>query len=127
MAKKEFTFKGKTIAELKAMSLNEFMPLIPANERRHLKRGLTVLEKKLLEDLKSGKQNIETHARDMIILPEMVGLTLKVYNGKEFFQIFITEEMLGHRLGEFSLTRKPVKHGAAGIGATRSSASQSVH
>ncbi len=127
MAKKEFTFKGKTVEQLRKMDLKEFMQLIPANERRHIKRGITVLEKKLLKDMKSGKNNIETHAREMIILPEMIGLTIKVYNGKEFLQVFINEEMLGHRLGEFALTRKPVKHGAAGIGATRSSASQSVH
>lgn len=127
MAKKEFTFRGKTIPELKNMSLNEFALLIPANERRHLKRGLTVLEKKLLRDLKSGKNNIETHAREMVIIPEMMGLIIKVHNGKEFSQVFVTEEMLGHRLGEFAMTRKPVRHGAAGIGATRSSASQSVH
>ena len=52
MAKKEFTFKGKTVAELKTMGLNEFMLLIPANERRHLKRGMTILEKKLLKALR---------------------------------------------------------------------------
>jgi len=127
MAKKEFTFKGKTADQLRKMDLNEFSKLIPANERRHIKRGFTILEKKLLKDLKSGKSNIETHAREMIIIPEMMGTTIKVYNGKEFLQVFINEEMLGHRLGEFSLTRKPVKHGAAGIGATKSSASQSVH
>ncbi len=127
MAKKEFTFKGKTVEQLRKMDLTEFSKLIAANERRHIKRGFTVLEKKLLYDLKSGKNNVETHARDMIILPEMIGLTIKVYNGKEFLQVFMNEEMLGHRLGEFALTRKPVKHGAAGIGATKSSASQSVH
>nr|AJS12658.1 ribosomal protein S19 [uncultured archaeon] len=127
MAKKEFTFKGKTVEQLRKMDLAEFSRLIAANERRHIKRGFTVLEKKLLHDLRSGKNNIETHARDMIILPEMIGLTIKVYTGKEFFQVFMNEEMLGHRLGEFALTRKPVKHGAAGIGATKSSSSQSVH
>jgi len=125
--KKEFTFKGKTIAELKNLSLNEFMLLIPANERRHLKRGLTPLEKKLLKDLKEKKQNIETHAREMVIIPEMIGIAIKVYNGKEFIPVFIAEDMLGHRLGEFSLTRKPVRHGAAGIGATRGTAHQSVN
>jgi len=49
-----------------------------------------------------------------------------VHNGKEFVPIDITIDMLGHRLGEFSVTRQKVKHGAAGIGATRSSASASV-
>lgn len=126
MLKKEFTYRGKTVQELKLMSLNEFMLLVPANERRHLKRGLTELEKKVLNAVREKKNNIETHARDMVIVPEMIGATIKVHNGKEFTQVFIAEDMLGHRLGEFALTRKSVKHGAAGIGATRSSASMSV-
>ena len=125
--KKEFTYKGKTLQELKMLSLNEFMNLIPSPERRHLKRGLTDLEKNLMKEIRSGKRNVKTHAREMIVLPEMIGLTINVYNGKEFLPIFVTEDMLGHRLGEFSLTRKPVRHGAAGIGATKSSAHASVH
>jgi len=127
MVKKEFAFRGKTLGELKLMSLNEFMMLIPANERRHLKRGMTDVEKIVLKKIRAGKKNIETHAREMVIIPEMVGHTLKVYSGKEFVMVMITEEMLGHRLGEFALTRKTVRHGAAGIGATKSSAHQSVH
>ncbi len=127
MIKKEFAFKGKTVAQLKEMSLQEFMLLIPSKERRHLKRGMTDVEKHLLSEIRAGKNNIETHARDMVIIPEMIGKTIKVHSGKEFQPVMITEELLGHRLGEFALTRKPVKHGAAGIGATRSSASASVH
>jgi small subunit ribosomal protein S19 len=57
----------------------------------------------------------------MVIVPAMIGKTIKVYNGKEFFPVMITGEMLGHYLGEFSHTRKGVSHSAAGIGATRSS------
>ena len=56
----------------------------------------------------------------------MVGLRIHVYNGKEFVPVQIEREMLGHRLGEFSVTRTKVKHGAAGVGATRSSAALSV-
>ncbi|MEM2914176.1 MAG: 30S ribosomal protein S19, partial [Candidatus Bathyarchaeia archaeon] len=70
----------------------------------------------------TGKQpELETHVRDMIILPEMVGLTIKVHNGKEFTAINITHEMIGHYLGEFAPTNKQVKHGAPGVGASRSS------
>jgi small subunit ribosomal protein S19 len=127
MVKKEFTFKGKSVEELKKMSTQEFMQLIPSRERRHLKRGLTDVEKKLLKEIKAGKNNVETHARDMVVVPEMIGKTIKVHNGKEFSQVMINEEMLGHRLGEFTLTRKPVKHGAAGIGSTRGTAHASVH
>ena len=56
----------------------------------------------------------------------MIGFTIMVYNGKTYFPIEIIGEMLGHRLGEFSVTRTKVKHGAAGVGATRGSASMSV-
>jgi len=127
MAKKEFTFKGKTVAELKNLSVQEFMALIPSRERRKIKRGFTVEEKKILKEIRSGKNTIETHCRDMIILPEMIGITIKIYTGKEFFPVLVAEDMLGHRFGEFAMTRKTVKHGAAGIGATKSSAHASVH
>jgi small subunit ribosomal protein S19 len=126
MAKKEYTYRGKTLEELQAMSMNEFMMLLTAARRRPLKRGLTEAQKRLMEKVNKKVQNIETHCREMVILPSMVGLTIKVYNGKEFFQVAIIPEMIGHVLGEFSLTRKRVSHSAPGIGATRSSAAISV-
>ena len=75
--------------------------------------------------IQEGKQ-IRTHSRELIIIPQIVGLRINVYNGKTFVPIDITSEMLGHRLGEFSATRNKVKHGAAGVGATKGSASKSV-
>jgi small subunit ribosomal protein S19 len=62
----------------------------------------------------------------MIILPEMAGNSINVYDGKNFIKLRIEEEMIGHRLGDFVLTRRKVSHSAPGIGATRSSASLSV-
>jgi small subunit ribosomal protein S19 len=127
MAKKEFTFRGKTLAELRSMSDNELAMLLNSRERRKIvKRGWTEEQKKLLKRIKAGKKNIETHCRDMVILPLMVGMTIKVFNGKEFAPVMVSEEMIGHRLGEFSLTRKKVQHSAPGIGATRSSSAISV-
>ncbi|TET75081.1 MAG: 30S ribosomal protein S19, partial [Candidatus Heimdallarchaeota archaeon] len=64
---------------------------------------------------------VRTHVRDMPILPEMVGATIAVYNGREFLEIEIQPQMIGHLLGEFSPSTKVVRHGAPGIGATRSS------
>jgi small subunit ribosomal protein S19 len=125
MVKKEFTYRGKTLEELKKMELKDFMSLLPARERRSLKRGLTDQEKILLEELKK-KDNPKTHCRDFIIIPQVVGKKVRVYTGKEFIQIMVEPDMLGHRLGEFALTRKSVAHSAPGIGATRSSASLSV-
>jgi len=126
MAKKEFTYRGKTLDELKDMSLNDFMLLLNARERRSLKRGFTDQQKILLKRIRAKKSNIETHCKDMIILPEMIGLTIRIHKGKEFVPVLIQDEMIGHYLGEFIITRKKVEHSAPGIGATKSSAALSV-
>lgn len=126
MVKKEFTFKGKTIEELEKMSLSELAQLLTTRQRRIIKRGFTEQQKILLKKLRANEKNIETHCRDMIILPEMIGKTIKVYQGKEFVPVLIEQDMIGHYLGEFVFTRKKVTHSAPGIGATRSSASLSV-
>lgn len=128
---KQFTYHGKTLEELKKLSINEFMQIANARARRSLKRGLTEQQKKLLKNIEKAQQEksnkpIKTHCRNMIILPQMVGVTLLVHTGKTFTAVTITEEMLGRYLGEFSLTRTRVKHSAPGIGATRSSAAVSV-
>ncbi len=126
MAKKDFTYRGKTLQELQAMSLKQFMELIPSRQRRSLKRGFTDLQKSVMKKMEKGKDNIETHARDMVIIPSMVGKTIKVHKGNGYVDVRVMPEMVGHVLGEFSLTRKNVKHNAPGIGATKSSASVSV-
>lgn len=64
---------------------------------------------------------VRTHLRNMIIVPEMIGSIVGVYNGKTFNQVEIKPEMIGHYLAEFSISYKPVKHGRPGIGATHSS------
>lgn len=81
---------------------------------RSLKKGPYVDEKllKKLADKKPGdKSVIKTWSRPSTIVPEMVGFTFGVHNGKDFVSVFITEEMVGHKLGEFSLTRKFIRHG----------------
>ena len=126
MAKKEFTYKGKTLEELKKMSMNELGQLLTSRQRRKIKRGFTEQEQILLKKVRTSQKNIETHCRDMIILPEMIGFTIKIHSGKEFIPLIIESEMIGHCLGEFVSTRRRVQHSAPGIGATRSSASLSV-
>ena len=64
---------------------------------------------------------MKTHLRDMIIVPEMIGSTVAVYNGKVFNLVDIKAEMVGYYLGEFSITYRPVRHGRPGIGGTNSS------
>ena len=126
MAKKEFTYQGKTVEEVKTLSLKEFMEMAPSRARRSLKRGLTDEQKNLMEKVRAKDSNIKTHARDMVVVPEMIGTMIKVYNGKEYFPVQVTEDMIGHFLGEFSPTRRRVAHNAPGVGATRGSASVSV-
>jgi small subunit ribosomal protein S19 len=126
---KEFTYRGYTLDQLQNLSMDEFINLLPSRQRRSFQRGLTPEQRILLEKIREAKESIrkgnsvkvKTHVRDMIILPEMVGITIFVHNGKEFVPVEIKPEMIGHYLGEFAITNKPVKHGTPGIGASRSS------
>jgi len=71
------------------------------------------LRKKIEELNKRGeKRVIKTWARACVIIPEMVGHTIAVYNGRRHIPVYITEQMVGHRLGEFALTRTFKGHGA---------------
>ncbi len=81
---------------------------------RSLKKGPYVDAKllKKIANLKAGdKTIIKTWARASTIVPEMVGFTFGVHNGKEHISVFITEDMVGHKLGEFAPTRKFIRHG----------------
>jgi small subunit ribosomal protein S19 len=118
--KGEFTYRGKTVSELQELSLEEFAELLPSRERRSVKRGFTEGQKKVLHEFKEGKK-VKTHHRDLIILPEMIGQTIEIHNGKQFVSVELQPEMVGHRFGEFAPTRSKVSHGSAGVGATRSS------
>jgi len=116
-----FTYRGKTIEQLQELSFEEFAELLPAKERRSIKRGLSDGQEKILLQFRDGKDTVRTHYRNMIIYPVMVGKNIEVYNGKQFTNVEIQPEMVGHRFGEFALTRNKVSHGSAGVGATRSS------
>lgn len=122
---KKFTYQGFELEELQKMPRDELIELLPARPRRSLKRGLSQRQKKLMQKIKrvrEGEQiRLKTHCRDMVITPELVGLTIEVYNGKEFVKVGILPEMIGHYLSEFALTRRRVNHGSPGMGATRSS------
>ena len=117
------------MSSLTGMSMDEFINLLPSRQRRSLQRGLTPEQRILLEKLREAKEaqkqgkevNLKTHVRDLIILPEMVGIKIQIHNGKEFVNVEMKPEMIGHYLGEFAITNKPVRHGTPGIGASRSS------
>ncbi len=125
MAKKEFIYRGKTIEELAKMDLKEFVKYIPARSRRSLLRGRSHQQEMVLKAMKEGKSP-KTHARDMVIVPEMIGKVVNIHSGKEWVRVDITPDMIGHILGEFALTRKKLQHSAPGIGATKSSSNVSV-
>ena len=123
---KEFTYRGLSQKELESLSLDKLLQLFPARARRSLTRGINDNKRKLIEEMKAAKSGIlknpiNTHLRDVLILPTMIGVTLNVFSGKEFRPVTITTEMVGHYLGEYVITNKRVSHGAPGVGASRSS------
>ena len=127
---REFKFKGYLPEQLQALPIESLLPLLNSRQRRSLDKRvgkfMTDEKRKLREEIKrnkEGKSNdeIKTHIRDMIILPDMIGATIKVHNGKEFVPVNIRAEMVGHYVGEYSITNKRVQHGAPGVGSSRSS------
>jgi small subunit ribosomal protein S19 len=121
----KITFRGKTQEEMSGMSNAAYFPLIKSKMRRSIKRN-GVSYQKLLEKIeKRRKLNntkpIRTHVREAVILPSWLGIRFEVHNGKEFLPVYISMNMLGHRLGEYSHTTKHVQHSAPGIRATRGS------
>jgi small subunit ribosomal protein S19 len=119
--REEFTYRGFTIGELVQMAPSDQVKIMPARVRRKFQRGLTRDEEDLLSRVRGGDPKIRTHLRSMVVMPEMVGKAIEIHNGKEFLKVDIQPEAVYHYLGEFALTRHKVAHGAAGIGATRSS------
>ncbi|MEI7719084.1 MAG: ribosomal protein S19 family protein [archaeon] len=116
-------FRGKQIEDMKNLDVREFAKYLNSRERRTVLRSFSLIEKfieKSRKDVAKGKMP-KTQTREIPIVPVMLGWTIGVHNGKEYTQVKVVEEMLGHRLGEFAQTRRTVKHGAAGIGSTKSS------
>ena len=125
--KKDFKFRGKTLEEVKSMSLNEFAQLTNARVRRSIKRGWTDSQKSFLEKVKKFKAGkrvkpVKTHCRDMVIIPELVGMTIHIYSGQKFVPVKMGFDMIGGYLGEYALSRGRVQHSSPGVGATKSSA-----
>jgi len=85
---------------------------------RSIKKGVYAddkLVKRVVDAKKNNKRDvIKTCARQSTVLPEMVGLTLAVHNGKKFIPVFVTENMVGYKLGDFSLTRNYKGHTSKG-------------
>jgi len=121
--KKEFKYRGKTLEELNKLEVREFASLLQARQRRTALRNFQDIENFLSrakKKIESGKK-VRTHKRDIVIIPQMVGMQIQVYNGKEFVMFNVVEEMLGHKLGEFAPTRAKAKHTKSGVGSTKGS------
>ena len=122
VVKKDFLYRGQTLENLKSLDVRESAKYLSSGSRRSILKNFDKIEKfiKNCEEKRSQNKRIKTHFRDIVIVPKLVGFTIGIHNGKLFQEIDIIPEMIGHRLGEFALTRSKVKHGAAGIGATKS-------
>ncbi|XP_002155170.1 small ribosomal subunit protein uS19 [Hydra vulgaris] len=127
---KKFTYRGVDLDQLLDLSNEQLTGLLHSRARRRCDRGLKSKAARLIKKLTNAKKQapplekpavVKTHMRDMLVLPSMIGSIIGVHNGKTFNQVEIKPEMIGHYLGEFSMTYKPVRHGRPGIGATHSS------
>ena len=130
--KREFTYRGYRMEELLEMPLigSEESPdtialieILPARTRRSLARGLPREGTHFLNRITAASEGdtVRTHRRDMPVLPVMVGKVVGIYNGRDFVDVEIKPEMIGHYLGEFAATRRRPVHTGPGVGATRSS------
>ncbi|MDH3353229.1 MAG: ribosomal protein S19 family protein [Nanoarchaeota archaeon] len=118
---KDKFYRGKNVEDLKSFDTREFAKLVKSRARRTILRNYDVIEAFVAKCERNTLKNkpIRTHDRTLIVVPKMVGKTIGVYNGKEFVKVVVVEEMLGHRLGEFSMTRKIAKHTSIGGGAKK--------
>ncbi|KAK6336380.1 ribosomal protein S15 [Orbilia brochopaga] len=127
---RKFSYRGIDLDQLLDLTSEQLRDVVHARARRRFNRGLKRRPMGLIKKLRKAKQEakpnekpdiVKTHLRNMIVVPEMIGSVIGIYSGKVFNQVEIKAEMVGHYLGEFSITYQPVKHGRPGIGATHSS------
>lgn len=120
---KDVYYRGINVEDLKKLDVREVAKYLPSRSRRTVLRHFDQIENfvKRCETTLAARKKVKTHLRDIVIVPRMVGMNIQVHNGKTFNDVAIVAEMIGHRLGEFSLSRGKVTHGSAGIGATKGS------
>src|SRR5438094_8353165 len=102
---RQFTYRGHNLEEVKQMSMDEFIKLLPSRQRRSLLKGLTNDQRTLLEHIRQSRREdgngggkaarIKNQTRDMLIIPEMLGLTLHLHSGKEYMASEIKLEIIG--------------------------------
>lgn len=123
---RKFTFRGIELDALLDLTNDELMDLVSSRARRRMSRGLKRKPMALIKRLRQAKKEappgekprgVKTHLRNMIIVPEMIGSIVGIYNGKMFCGVEMKPEMVGMYLGEFAITYKPVRHGRPGVSA----------
>tara|TARA_B100000482_G_C12607277_1_gene297594 strand:+ start:553 stop:1035 length:483 start_codon:yes stop_codon:yes gene_type:complete len=121
---RKFSYRGVDLDQLLDLKTDALVDLFRARIRRRFKRGLTRKPMKLVKKLRKAKkeatggekpETVRTHLRNMVIVPEMIGSVVGVYNGKVFNTVEIKPEMVGTYLGEYSITYRPVSHGRSGL------------
>lgn len=125
--KKQFKYRGKDIDELKALDTREVAKYLGSRSRRTVLRNFQYIEnfvQRAKTKLAKGKK-IKTHKRNIVVVPQLVGMNIQVHNGKAFIPVEIIPEMIGHFLGEFAPTRAKTMHSKSGVGATKGSKSKS--
>ena len=122
---KKFSYRGVDLEQLLELKTDKLVELFCARQRRRFRRGLGRKPLALVKKLRKAKREVQgmdkpetirTHLRNMIIVPEMIGAIVGVYNGKVFNTVEIKPEMVGTYLAEYAITYKPISHGRAGIG-----------
>ncbi|CAD7933428.1 unnamed protein product [Amoebophrya sp. A120] len=126
---KKFQYRGVELDKLLDLSNTELMELMCARQRRKFSRGISRAPTTLLKKLRAAKkvtpygekpQAVKTHLRNMVIVPEMIGSVVGVYNGKLFVNAEVKPEMIGTYLAEYAITYKPIRHGKPGMGGAAS-------
>merc|ERR1712070_698251 len=126
---RKYAYRGIDLEKLVDMQNEDLMNLFCARQRRKFSRGIKRQPITLLKKLRKAKKEtaygekpvpVKTHLRNMVIVPEMIGSMVGVYNGKQFINVEIKPDMVGQYLAEFAITYKPIAHGRAGLGATKS-------
>jgi small subunit ribosomal protein S19 len=124
---KKDTWKGIDDEGISSLSMDDFLKKTTSRNRRTMLRlKFNPKLKQFIEEVRrikkvNPKKLIKTHMRDAVILPEWVGLSFGVHNGKEFKRVEITLTKVGRRLGDFSHSTGRVLHSGPGVGATRGS------
>merc|ERR1719379_2749999 len=117
---KKYSYRGIDLDKLLELSTDQFVDLVHCRARRKFVRGIRGKPLGLLKRLRKKKQGLEegekpptvkTHLRNMVIVPEMIGSVVGVYNGKTFINAEVKPEMIGTYLAEYSISYSPVQHG----------------